>query len=144
MYSHEAPVNIFTTGFNHLGSVTIVVPGTSGLGIGANQFVKVDAHAVFSTGCGPFTVSLDNDTGTATLFGKQSNFPVDTSVARQQSVSTSYVFPAAPGQHTYYFRNGWLDDADCGAAGPGYVEQVLIVATTHAVGATGHDVLAGS
>ena len=144
MYTHEAQFQVTTTTYFDLGSVTIAVPGSNGLGIGANQFVKLDAHVTFTTGCGRFTISLDNDTDTSTVYAKQTNVPVvdNAEFYRMQSVSTTYVFPASPGPHTYYFRltHG---PGDC-VGPPMYAEQVLIVATTHAFGATGHDVLGGS
>jgi hypothetical protein len=136
MFSSDVDYNI---GLNltTLGSVTITVPGVSALGIGANQFVKVDAHLTTTDSCGTAIVTLDNDTDESTLFAEQADHG-NTLVKR--AVSTTYVFAAAPGTHTYYFRVDHIGDC----VGSIQINNVLIVATTHTFGSTGHDVLGGS
>ena len=117
------------------GSVTIVVPGSNGLGIGANQFVKVEAFATLWAGC-HWTFAVDDNTDTAIVFGKQTGDGMTSAAPRPRTqVATGYVFTAAPGSHTYYAK--LHQTGDCYYA----FHHLTMIATTYPLGYLGTDVL---
>jgi hypothetical protein len=113
-----------------------VVPGSNGLGIGANQFVKLEAYATFWAEC-DWKFSVDNDTDLGTVYGEQRGpgMPFTDAMDQVEQVATGYVFVASPGPHTYYLEFTTL--SECRKD----MKQVTLIATTYPLGWKGTDEL---
>ena len=134
MYEEAGPVvyPVDDGGPFTVGEVVILVPGSTALGIGANQFVKVDARVTWGSNCPAFSIELHADAGA----GGRGVVDGYTTSTAPVSLSTTYVFAASPGQHTYYL----LVRATACPTSPS-AKSINMIATTHTFGDTGTDVL---
>ena len=122
---------------NEVASVTIKVAGTTALGIGANQFVRVDGHVSIAgngvtAGCPCAYVLFIQESGSQ-VGQTYAEFPAASS---QMNITASWVFPADPGTHTYKLVAYFVGTTDVLT-----FYYPVIVAQTLPFGAQGTDVL---